>query len=459
MPVSHSTFYTINPFSEENIAEYRFDSDSTLEEKLQKSHQNFQLNKNASIENKVEWLNSLIPILESSKNEWARCASLEMGKPLLEAMHEIEKCIGLCHFFIENTSSFLSQESIPYTKKAVITKSPVGVVLGVMPWNYPFWQVFRFAIPALMAGNSVVLKHAPNVTGCALFIQDAFSQSLFPQDLFQVALANNEQTLRLISDERVQRISFTGSNETGFKIAQAAGTVGKRCVLELGGSDPFIVMPDAPLEKVIPQAIKSRFINAGQSCISAKRFIVHSSIQEVFTQKLIQAVQELQMGNPLESRNQVGPLARKDLQIKVLSQIESAKAFGSQILFQSNTPSKGFFVPLTVFGNVHLNSSIWKEEVFGPVALVKSFDNDEEMLNLANDTVFGLGASIWSKNLENAFTLAQRIDAGNVYVNEMMKSDFSLPFGGTKQSGFGKELSKTGMMEFMNLKTSIISPL
>jgi succinate-semialdehyde dehydrogenase/glutarate-semialdehyde dehydrogenase len=382
-----------------------------------------------------------------------------MGKPVVEASHEVEKCIGLCRYFIENAESFLAPEMIPYSKKAVVTKSPVGVVLGIMPWNYPFWQVFRFAIPALMSGNAVVLKHAPNVTGCALAFEDAFKNSMFPEELFQVALADADQTQRLITDERVQRISFTGSNEAGFKIAMAAGAVGKRCVLELGGSDPFIVMANAPLEKVIPQAIKSRFINAGQSCISAKRFIVHSSISEEFTRKLIQEVQKLTVGNPLDSSTKVGPLARKDLQIKVLSQIESAKDSGSQILFQSNTPSHGFFVPLTVFGNVHLNSSIWKEEVFGPVALVQTFDNDEEMLNLANDTVFGLGASIWSENLENAFTLAQRIDAGNVYVNEMMKSDFELPFGGTKQSGFGKELSKSGMMEFVNLKTSIISPL
>ncbi len=459
MPVSVSTFHTINPFSEEIISEYRFESKESLEQKLTAGYQQYLKTKNSSISVRLDGLSSLISILENKKESWSLLATLEMGKPLEEAKHEVEKCIGLCRYFLENAENFLAPEPIPYSKKALITKAPVGIVLGVMPWNYPFWQAFRFAIPAIMAGNTVLLKHAPLVTGCALAIQEAFLESQFPENALQTVVANIDQTHQCIRDERVQRISFTGSNEAGFKIAEAAGAVGKRCVLELGGSDPFIVMADAPLEKVIPHAIKSRFINAGQSCISAKRFIVHSSISEEFTRKLIQEVQKLTVGNPLDSITKVGPLARKDLQIKVLSQIESAKDSGSQILFQSNTPSHGFFVPLTVFGNVHLNSSIWKEEVFGPVALVQTFDNDEEMLNLANDTVFGLGASIWSENLENAFTLAQRIDAGNVYVNEMMKSDFSLPFGGTKQSGFGKELSKTGMMEFVNLKTSIISPL
>jgi succinate-semialdehyde dehydrogenase/glutarate-semialdehyde dehydrogenase len=203
---------------------------------------------------------------------------------------------------------------VPYSKKAVVTKSPVGVVLGIMPWNYPFWQVFRFAIPALMSGNAVVLKHAPNVTGCALALEDAFKNSMFPKELFQVALADADQTQRLITDERVQRISFTGSNETGFKIAMAAGSVGKKCVLELGGSDPFIVMNDAPLDLVVPQAIKSRFINAGQSCISAKRFIVHSSLYDEFIERMILEMKKLNFGNPLEPSTQIGPLARKDLQ-------------------------------------------------------------------------------------------------------------------------------------------------
>lgn len=382
-----------------------------------------------------------------------------MGKPVVEASHEVEKCIGLCRYFIENAESFLAPEMILYSKKAVVTKSPVGVVLGIMPWNYPFWQVFRFAIPALMSGNAVVLKHAPNVTGCALALEDAFKNSMFPEELFQVALADADQTQRLITDERVQRISFTGSNETGFKIAMAAGSVGKKCVLELGGSDPFIVMNDAPLDLVIPQAIKSRFINAGQSCISAKRFIVHSSLYDEFIERIIQEMQKLSFGNPLEPSTQIGPLARKDLQSKVLNQIQSAKSSNNQLLFEAEVPSKGYFVPLMLFGNIDRDSTLWKEEVFGPVASVIPFQQDSELIELANDTKFGLGASIWSKDVEKAFTLAQHIDAGNVYVNEMMKSDFELPFGGTKQSGFGKELSKSGMMEFVNLKTSIISPL
>jgi len=457
--VNYPSFHTINPFSEEIISEYRFDTHQTLESKLQMAHQSFLQHKNTSISTRIEWLKSLIPILESSKFHWSSLATIEMGKPYVEASHEVEKCIGLCHYFIENAESFLAPEVIPYSKKAVVTKSPVGLVLGIMPWNYPFWQVFRFTIPALMSGNAVVLKHAPNVTGCALALEDAFKNSLFPEKLFQVALADVDQTQRLITDERVQRISFTGSNETGFKIAMAAGSVGKKCVLELGGSDPFIVLNDAPLDLVVPQAIKSRFINAGQSCISAKRFIVHSSLYNEFVEKMIQEMQKLSFGNPLESSTQIGPLARKDLQSKVLNQIQSAKSSNNQLLFEAEVPSQGYFVPLMLFGNINKNSTLWKEEVFGPVASVIPFQHDSELIELANDTKFGLGASIWSKDEENAFTLAQHIDAGNVYVNEMMKSDFELPFGGTKQSGFGKELSKSGMMEFVNLKTSIISPL
>ncbi len=430
-----------------------------VESKLNIAHQSFLHHKFTSISNRIDWLKSLIPILESSKAQWSRLATVEMGKPLLEASHEVEKCIGLCRYFIENAESFLAAEVIPYSKKAVVTKSPVGSVLGIMPWNYPFWQVFRFAIPALMAGNAVVLKHAPNVTGCALAVEGVFKNSLFPEGLFQVVLADVEQTQRLITDERVQRISFTGSNETGFKIAMAAGSVGKKCVLELGGSDPFIVMNDAPLDLVVPQAIKSRFINAGQSCISAKRFIVHSSMYDEFMERMIQEMRKLNLGNPLESSNQIGPLARKDLQSKVLNQIQSAKSSNNPLLFETEVPSIGYFVPLMLFGNINRGSSLWQEEVFGPVASVIPFQQDEELIALANDTIFGLGASIWSKDEEKAFNLAQHIDAGNVYVNEMMKSDFELPFGGTKQSGFGKELSKSGMMEFVNLKTSIITSL
>lgn len=453
------TFHTINPFSEEIISEYRFDTHQMVESKLEIAHQSFLHQKFTSVSNRIDWLKSLIPILESSKAQWSRLATVEMGKPLLEASHEVEKCIGLCRFFIENADSFLAAEVIPYSKKAVVTKSPVGIVLGIMPWNYPFWQVFRFAIPALMAGNAVVLKHAPNVTGCALAVEGVFKNSLFPEGLFQVVLADVEQTQRLITDERVQRISFTGSNETGFKIAMAAGSVGKKCVLELGGSDPFIVMNDAPLDLVVPQAIKSRFINAGQSCISAKRFIVHSSMYDEFMERMIQEMRKLNLGDPLESSNQIGPLARRDLQSKVLNQIQSAKSSNNPLLFETEVPSKGYFVPLMLFGNINRGSSLWQEEVFGPVASVIPFQQDEELIALANDTKFGLGASIWSKDEEKAFNLAQHIDAGNVYVNEMMKSDFELPFGGTKQSGFGKELSKSGMMEFVNLKTSIITSL
>jgi succinate-semialdehyde dehydrogenase/glutarate-semialdehyde dehydrogenase len=457
--VNYPSFHTINPFSEEIISEYRFDTHQILESKLQIAHQSFRHHKTTSISTRIEWLKSLIPILESSKSHWSRLATIEMGKPYVEASHEVEKCIGLCHYFIENAESFLAPEVIPYSKKAVVTKSPVGVVLGIMPWNYPFWQVFRFAIPALMSGNAVVLKHAPNVTGCALALEDAFKNSLFPEKLFQVVLADVDQTQRLITDERVQRISFTGSNETGFKIAMAAGSVGKKCVLELGGSDPFIVLNDAPLDLVVPQAIKSRFINAGQSCISAKRFIVHSSLYNEFVERMIQEMQKLSFGNPLEPSTQIGPLARKDLQSKVLNQIQSAKSSNNQLLFEAEFPTKGYFVPLMLFGNINRDSTLWKEEVFGPVASVIPFQQDSELIELANDTKFGLGASIWSKDEEKAFNLAQHIDAGNVYVNEMMKSDFELPFGGTKQSGYGKELCKSGMMEFVNLKTSIISPL
>ena len=453
------TFHTINPFSEEIISEYRFDTHQMVESKLNIAHQSFLHHKFASVSNRIDWLKSLIPILESSKAQWSRLATIEMGKPLVEASHEVEKCIGLCRYFIENAESFLAAEVIPYSKKAVVTKSPVGIVLGIMPWNYPFWQVFRFAIPALMAGNAVLLKHAPNVTGCALAVEGVFKNSLFPEGLFQVVLADVEQTQRLITDERVQRISFTGSNETGFKIAMAAGSVGKKCVLELGGSDPFIVLNDAPLDLVVPQAVKSRFINAGQSCISAKRFIVHSSMYDEFIERMIQEMRKLNLGDPLESSNQIGPLARKDLQSKVLNQIQSAKSSNNQLLFETEVPSIGYFVPLMLFGNINRGSSLWQEEVFGPVASVIPFQQDEELIELANDTKFGLGASIWSKDEEKAFNLAQHIDAGNVYVNEMMKSDFELPFGGTKQSGFGKELSKSGMMEFVNLKTSIITSL
>lgn len=450
------SFYTVNPFSEEIITEFFFDSDQQIELKIQESFQQFKNYRNSSVETRIEWLKSISIRLEAQKDSLATLATLEMGKPLVEAIHEVEKCIGLCNYFIENTQDFLLAEEINYLKKAVITKSPVGIVLGIMPWNYPFWQVFRFAIPALMAGNAVILKHAPNVTGSAVAILEIFRNSKLPEGLFQLAIASVPQTQLIIQDSRIQRISFTGSNKAGFQIASTAGAVGKKCVLELGGSDPFVVLEDASLEMVVPLAIKSRFINAGQSCISAKRFIIHSKVFQSFAELFVQKARELVLGNPLDPQAQIGPLARIDLKENISRQMKNANA---EILFQSEIPDKGFFAPISVVKNVPRNSALWQEEVFGPIASLVSFDRDDEMLDLANDTPFGLGASIWSDNTEKAFSLAQQIDAGNVYVNEMMKSDFSLPFGGNKQSGYGKELSKSGMMEFVNLKTSIISSL
>jgi succinate-semialdehyde dehydrogenase/glutarate-semialdehyde dehydrogenase len=452
-----NNFNTVNPATGLAIRSYDYFNDGQFHSLIDLASKGYQVNKNRSFSEIAAVLLKMIELIHQRKQQLAVLCAQEMGKPVQEAIYELEKCASYCEYIAKNGFDFLQPETLEYTKPAFITKSPVGVVLGIMPWNYPFWQVFRFAIPAIAAGNAAILKHAPNVTGCALAIEQVFTDAGWNSGEFQVGILNNDQTKQLILHPTIQRISFTGSDQTGYFIASIAGSVGKKCVLELGGSDPFIVFKDADLHEVVEQAIKARFINAGQSCISAKRFIVHRDILIPFKELVLEKIKKLSIGNPLEGEFNIGPLARKDLQEKLIDQINRSIHLGCKTAYQSEVPNNGFFVPITVFDSVLLSAPVWKEEIFGPVFVVVPFSTEEEAIQLANDTQYGLGASIWTKDFQRGFQLAQRIDAGNVYINEMVKSDFPLPFGGTKSSGFGKELSKAGMEEFLNLRTTIMA--
>lgn len=445
---------SFNPYNGEVLNTY---PTANLEDALSLVAQskNAQLEwQNRPVAERVSFFTNLGSVLSDHIPQFAELCSLEMGKPKTEAEYELQKCIRLFDWYQQNAPELLKtiDRSTP-DFNAVSVPTPLGVCLGIMPWNYPFWQALRFAIPALAAGNSVILKHAPSVTGCALALGKVFELAGFPKGLFSVLVADNETIAAVIQHPLVRSISFTGSNQSGWLVAGLAGGAGKKSVLELGGSDPFIVFEDANVEAAAAAAVRSRFINAGQSCISAKRFIVHSSVAQKFTELITSGIQSLKLGNPLDSKTDIGPLARLDLAEKVKRQIDASVEMGAKVVVGGNRIEPGYFVEPTLLSEITRNMPVWKEEVFGPVASLITFDSTNEAIDLANDTEFGLGASVWTANRNLGTIVASRIETGNVYINDMVKSDPALPFGGVKSSGFGKELSKEGLFEFVNFKT------
>lgn len=445
---------TFNPFNGEVLNTY---PTANLEEafSLIAQSKNAQLEwQKKSVAERVSFFTNLGNVLSEHIPQFAELCSLEMGKPKTEAEYELQKCIRLFDWYQQNAPELLKiVDRSTSDFNAVSVPTPLGVCLGIMPWNYPFWQALRFAIPAIAAGNSVILKHAPSVTGCAVELEKVFELAGFPKGLFSVLVADNDTIASVIQHPAVRSVSFTGSNQSGWIVAQLAGASGKKSVLELGGSDPFIVFEDANVEAAAAAAIRSRFINAGQSCISAKRFIVHQSVAERFTQLISSGIHSLKIGNPLDPQTDIGPLARIDLAEKVKRQIDESVAMGAKILVGGNRIEPGYFVEPTLLIDITRNMPVWKEEIFGPVASLITFDSTEEAIDLANDTEFGLGASVWTENRNLGTIVASQIETGNVYINDMVKSDPALPFGGVKSSGYGKELSKEGLFEFVNFKT------
>lgn len=397
--------------------------------------------------------------LRFARETLGRLMTLEMGKPIKQSFSEIDKCAAACEYFAAHGASFLQTEKIPLPDlKARVCFEPLGLVFGIMPWNFPLWQIFRFAAAALAAGNGIVIKHAPNVTGVALALETLFRQAGFPEHLFRVLLISTDKVEAVIADKRIAAVTFTGSETTGQIVAAQAGRHLKKIVLELGGSDPFIVLKDASLPSVIKQAVEARLINNGQSCIAAKRFIIAQELHQPFIEGLTEALKKTVIGDPLLNHVELGPLARLDLLEKLEAQIQRSIDQGAKLMLGgSRLRQAGYFFPPTILTNIKNGMPAYEEELFGPVFSIFTFASEEEAIALANDTPYGLGASIWSSDVEKAEKLAGLLQAGNVFINQKVISDVHLPFGGVKRSGYGRELSHYGIKEFTNIKSVVRS--
>ncbi|MCW8841009.1 MAG: NAD-dependent succinate-semialdehyde dehydrogenase [Gammaproteobacteria bacterium] len=407
------------------------------------------------LSDRCELMAGAAKVLRQRRDELARIITLEMGKLLKEARGEIDKCAWVCDYYAENGPAFLADELIETdASRSLVCYQPLGTVLAVMPWNFPFWQVFRFAAPALVAGNTGVLKHASNVPQCAQAIESVFREAGFPVDTFRTLMISASQVQGVIEDRRIHAVTLTGSEPAGRQVAATAGAALKKTVLELGGSDPFVVLEDADLELAVQQAVASRYLNAGQSCIAAKRFIVVEAIAEAFVERYREAVQALKPGDPLDEGTTLAPMARNDLRDELHRQVQESVAAGATLVTGGEPlPGKGAFYAPTLLDHVRPGQRAYSEELFGPVATVIRAVDEADAVRIANDSDFGLGSSVWSADSERGERVARRIEAGCSFVNGMVKSDPRLPFGGIKHSGYGRELARHGIREFVNAKT------
>ena len=411
-----------------------------------------------SISERVIYLQNLQRILLKNKETYARLITTEMHKPITQAIAEVEKCALLCDYYLENAESFLETKKIKTeNSESYVSYEPLGVVLGVMPWNFPFWQVFRFAVPTLTAGNTVVVKHASNVPKCATTIQTIFEEAGFPKGCYQNLPIPSNKVAEVIANPIIKAVSLTGSEQAGIAVATETGKHLKKCVLELGGNNAFIILEDANLEKAVATAVNARMQNAGQSCIAAKRFLVQESIHDAFVYQFKVAVEKLKSGNPLNNDTQIGSLARVDLAKELEIQVKKSIVMGAQLILGGNR-NEAFFEP-TILIQVTPVMPVFKEETFGPVAAITSFQTLDDAIKLSNQSDFGLGVSIFTQNIEFIKTKISAFNEGAVFINEMVKSDPRLPFGGIKKSGYGRELAEDGIKEFVNVKTVVINKL
>ncbi|MBL4716079.1 MAG: NAD-dependent succinate-semialdehyde dehydrogenase [Bacteroidia bacterium] len=446
---------SVNPYNNKLIQNFNETSQEEIEQKLQHASKAYEIWKEVPFGEKSKLMDTVAELLKNKKDELAQLVTLEMGKPIREARAEIEKCALVCNFYADNGENFLKDELIESDAgKSFISYVPLGIILAVMPWNFPFWQVFRFAAPSLMAGNVGVLKHASNVPQCAIAIEQLFTEAGFPEGVFQNFLIGSSKVNNLIEDKRIKAVTLTGSEMAGSKVAECAGRNIKKTLLELGGSDPFIVLNDADLNKAVKVAVKSRMINCGQSCIAAKRFIVEDSIHDEFVEKMIEKMKVLKIGDPTEETTDVGPMAREDLANELLEQVNKSVEMGAKkVLGGDRTDRNGAFFNPTILTEVKPGMPAYHEEMFGPVATVIKVVDENEAIQVANDSDFGLGGSIWTNDIQKGETLARKVESGAVFVNGLVKSDPRLPFGGIKNSGYGRELSYLGIREFVNQKT------
>ena len=455
---------TINPATEEVIAEYQTMNLKEIEDVLGSSHQDFLSWREVPLLERSVLMRRMAQLLRDQKGRHAALISREMGKPLAQAVAEVEKCAWVCDFYVQQAPLFLKQEECDLDggARGVVKCEAIGTVLGVMPWNFPFWQVFRFAAPAIMAGNAVVVKHSPNVTGSAIAIEKLFREAGFPENLYRtvnLALEDVDAlTGFMIDHPAVKAVSVTGSTAAGRAVGAKAGRALKKSVLELGGSDPYIVLDDADLAVAVEQCIAARLLNSGQSCIAAKRFIVHTSVMEQFEKLFLHRMKSAVVGDPFDPAVEVGPIARSDLRQQLHDQVCRSVAQGARLLCGGEIPSgKGFFYPPTILSRVSKGMVAYSEETFGPVATVIEAKDDQEAVMIANDTHFGLGSAVFSANRERALAIANQLEVGSCFINSMVKSDPRLPFGGIKESGYGRELASYGIKEFVNIKTVVIT--
>ncbi|HEV2864364.1 MAG TPA: NAD-dependent succinate-semialdehyde dehydrogenase [Pyrinomonadaceae bacterium] len=446
---------TVNPATGETLKSFEPLAEHEVEERLGRAAEVFREYRRTPFGERARMMTAAAEILEAEKRELGRLMTVEMGKPIKGAVQEAEKCAWVCRYYAEHAEGFLADEEIKTNAtRSFVRYQPLGPVLAVMPWNFPFWQVFRFAAPALMAGNVGLLKHASNVPQCALAIEDIFRRAGFPSGAFQTLLVGSDAVARVISDRRVAAVTLTGSELAGSRVGAEAGKHIKKSVLELGGSDPFVVMPSADLNEAIPTAVRARTINNGQSCIAAKRFIVHEDIYEEFERRFVGGMEALKVGDPLDEATEIGPLATAQIVSDLEAQVSKSLEAGARLLTGGGRLERAgnYFAP-TVLADIPEDSPAYREELFGPVALLFRVGSIDEAIRVANDTPFGLGASAWTRDERERERFADEIEAGSVFVNGMVASDPRLPFGGVKASGYGRELSAFGIREFVNVKT------
>ncbi|WNH14077.1 NAD-dependent succinate-semialdehyde dehydrogenase [Thalassobellus suaedae] len=444
-------FKSINPYNGKQVGLYKALTQEALVEKLNRSQIAFESWRNVPLAERCNLIKKAGQVLRDNVEAYAQMITLEMGKPISESRTEVNKCAWVCDYYGENAPVFLEDQSIiTEAEQSFVRHDPIGGVLAIMPWNFPFWQVFRYAAPSLTAGNTGLLKHAPNVFGCAQQIEDVFTKAGYPSYVFQNLIVHHDQTELIISNDAVKAITLTGSERAGSAVAEIAGRQIKKSVLELGGSNAFIVWEDADIDKSVQIALTARMLNCGQSCIAAKRFILMESIYKEFVQKFTKAVKDLKRGDPLNENTTIGPLARLDLANQLNKQVRESVVQGAQLLLGGN--QNGCYHEPTILGDVVPGMAAFDQETFGPLAAMVKAKSIDHAFKLSENSSYGLGVTVCTKNTEKALKYANRVSDGAYFINELVRSDPRLPFGGTKNSGYGRELGKDGMMEFINRK-------
>lgn len=448
--------FSINPANGKTIDHYLTHTSKQVEQNIEQTHAAWLKWKDTGHTERGQYLNNMAEVLLRQKNELARLMALEMGKPITQGVSEIEKCAAVCEYYAQNAADFLKDQIIKTeASKSFVSFQPIGVILAIMPWNFPFWQVFRFLAPALAAGNCGILKHASNVPGCAIAIQKIVEQSGFPENVFQTVLVSSDKVEKIIENPLIKAVTITGSTAAGKKVAQKAGSLIKKTVLELGGSDAYIILEDADLEQAAEACVNSRIINNGQSCIAAKRFVVIKSVEKEFTRLFLEKMTAKRMGDPLNENTDIGPQARVDLRDELHHQVKKSIKKGAKCILGGEIPEgNNAFYPATILTKVKKGMPAYDEELFGPVAAIISAKDEADAIRIANDSVFGLGAAIFTRDKNKGEQIAATmLQAGSCFVNAAVKSDPRLPFGGIKESGYGRELGMFGIHEFVNIKT------